>query len=177
MQRSWNLTEAELAAVPDEELVQKVIYAVLSFVGSPAPDEDDHELVRQAPKSAQFLWAMHLLESEVNNGGFEQYFWNSSSTLAGVAVEAYRAIGADKYVDLVQRALTMVGNESWLTRRRSFDGDWRAYRKACTPALDALDNEFYAARCGSPGSGGEDASLHKRKVEYIRRNAKAICCP
>src|ERR1700684_3967679 len=98
MKRQWTLTEADLREVPDKELVQKVITSILEFVGELGSGEDDYELVRQTPKSAQFFWAMRLLESEVNNGGFEQYFWNSSCTLADVALEAYKAIGASKYL-------------------------------------------------------------------------------
>jgi uncharacterized protein DUF4375 len=92
MKRRWALTQAELKEATDRELVQKVISSVLEFVGELGPGEDDYELVRQTPKSAQFFWAMRLMESEVNNGGFEQYFWNSSCTLADVALEAYKAV-------------------------------------------------------------------------------------
>ncbi|MGP0017279.1 MAG: DUF4375 domain-containing protein [Candidatus Sulfotelmatobacter sp.] len=175
MQRRWTLTENELKAVPDKDLVQKIIVSVLEFVGELSSEEDDYELARQTPKSAQFFWAMRLLESEVNNGGFEQYFWNSSCTLVGVTLEAYRAIGARTYVDFIQRALAIVGSDRWTTRRQRFNGDWRTYKRACPPALDALDNEFYAAGAGSPDSGGQDTDLQRRQVEYIRQNAKAVC--
>jgi len=168
------LTEGELKETPNDALVQKVISSVLEFVGELSNGEDEYERVRQAPKSAQFFWAMRLLESEVNNGGFEQYFWNSSCTLVDIALEAYQRIGADTYVDFVQRALAIMGSEPWATRRRQFDGDWRTYKRACPPALDELNNEFYAARRGSPESGGQDTSLYERKVEYIRQNYGAI---
>lgn len=110
MQRRWALTEADLGKVPDEQLVQKVVDSVLDFVGELSPGEDDYELIRQTPKPAQFFRAMRLMESEVNNGGFEQYFWNSSCTLADVALEAYQAIGAPKYVVFLRRALDLAGN-------------------------------------------------------------------
>src|SRR5579864_4482115 len=154
MQRRWKLTETELKATPNEELDQKVIDSVLDFVGELSPGEDDYELVRQTPKSAQFFWAMHLLESDVNNGGFEQYYWNSSCTLANIALEAYQAIGAAEYVDFLQRALAIVGSEPWTTRRQRFDRDWRTYKRACPPTLDDLDKEFYAAE-----SSGQDVIL------------------
>ena len=175
MSKHWTLTPSELGAASDEELVQTVIDSIKDFVGELGPDEDDYDLVRQTPKSAQFFWAMRLLESEVNNGGFEQYFWNSSSTLSDVALDAYLTIGADKYVDFLKRALEITGSESSATRRQRFTNDWRTYKKACPPALDALDNEFYEGVCGDPDSGGQDRNLKQLKIEYIRRNANLIC--
>ncbi len=175
MRRCWSLTKSELDATPDSDLVQRVIDSVLSFVGELAPDEDDYGLVRQTPRPAQFLWAMRLLESEVNNGGFEQYFWNSSSTLADVALEAYEAIGAKRYSAFLQRAATIVGNESWRERRHKSNGDWRAYKQACPPLLDALDEEFYAGKSGDPDSGGMDEDLYRLKISFIRGNSNSLC--
>ena len=175
MKTQWTLTEADLREAPDEEVVQKVINSILEFVGELGPDEDDYELVRQTPKFAQFFWAMRLMESEVNNGGFEQYLWNSSCTLADVALEAYQAIGAEKYAGLLRRALELAGNGSWKERRGRFNSDWKAYKKACPRELESLDEEFYAADCGDPDSGCGDEYLHKKKIDYIRQNATAVC--
>jgi hypothetical protein len=175
MKRRWVLTKAELDATSDDDLVQRVIDSVLGFVGDLAPGEDDYELVRQTPKSAQFFWAMRLLESEVINGGFEQYFWNSSCTLIDVAIDGYGAIGADGYAEFVQKALDIIGSGSSATRRQEFNNDWRAYKKACPAALNLLDDEFYASKGGDPDSGGQDITLQEQKVRYIRENLKLIC--
>jgi hypothetical protein len=174
MQTRWTLTKADLDSVPDTALVQKVINSVLEFIAGRDPEEDDYELVRQAPRSAQFFWAMRLLESEVNNGGFEQYFWNSSCRLADVASDAYQAIGAEKYVNFLKKGSALAGDVTWEDRRRRFGGEWKAYKKACIPEWDDLDEEFYQANCGDPDSGGGDHDLYKRKVNYIRENASTI---
>lgn len=175
MKRRWTLVEGDLRELPDVELIQKVINSVLNFVGELGPGEDDFELIRQTPKSAQFFWAMRLLESEVNNGGFEQYFWNSSCTLMDVAMEGYLAIGAEKYEALLKRALEFIGNGTWKDRRQRFQSDWKTYKKACPRELDALDEEFYATNSGDPESGGGDEDLHRKKIDYIRQNIAAIC--
>jgi hypothetical protein len=176
MQRRWTLTKADLDSVPDTKLVQTVINSVLEFVGELGPEEDDYKLVRQTPRSAQFFWAMRLLESEVNNGGFEQYFWNSSCILADVALEAYQAIDAKKYVNFLEKGLTLAGSMTWMDRRRRFHSDWKAYKRT-VPEFDVLDDEFYAAHCGDPDSGGGDDELHRKKIRYIRRNAMVIASP
>jgi len=175
MQRRWILTENTLGPVPDREIVQTVIDAVLEYIGDLQPNEDDYQLVRQIPKAAQYFWAMRLFESEVNNGGFEQYFWNSSSTLMDVALEGYGVIGAKEYAHFLQTAATIMGTSSYLARRRQSGDEWTMYKNACPPTLDALNEEFYRAESGDSSSGGSDLDLDRKKVTFIRHNYKAIC--
>jgi hypothetical protein len=44
------------------------------------------------------------LEAEVNNGGFDQYFFNSSGDNASAAIEALEAIGARKTAEILRTA-------------------------------------------------------------------------
>jgi len=59
-------------------------------------DQDEHQKVFSA------IWA---LESQVNNGGFSQYFVSSDGDTAEFAPRALRAIGARACADIVERAL------------------------------------------------------------------------
>ena len=45
-----------------------------------------------------------LLETEVNNGGFDQYYFNSSGNLAVVTVDALKRIGAIETAALLEAA-------------------------------------------------------------------------
>ena len=49
--------------------------------------------------------AVWELEAQVNNGGFHQYFWNSSGSLVPDVVNALRAIGAAQMASVVERAI------------------------------------------------------------------------
>jgi hypothetical protein len=55
-----------------------------------------------AAKVFSSIWAV---ESEVNNGGFSQYFLNSSSETAGFVVEALETIDAPRTADICRRAI------------------------------------------------------------------------
>jgi hypothetical protein len=48
------------------------------------------------------------LESEVNNGGFDQYFRNIDSDVIGYAPGALRAIGAAACAGIVERAIEVI---------------------------------------------------------------------
>ena len=64
------------------------------------------------------------LESEVNNGGFHQYFYNSGGALAPHVVGALKTIDAPATADIVQRALNAVVNAitSWSDDARRQSG-------------------------------------------------------
>jgi len=44
------------------------------------------------------------LEEEVNNGGFDQFFYNSAGDDTAEIIEALRVIGADSTAEVVERA-------------------------------------------------------------------------
>ena len=69
------------------------------------------------------------LEAEINNGGFRQYFSNSSGSLVLDAADALRAIGAATMSGIVERAIESVGQDVFW----SDDG----VRKAALAALDS----------------------------------------
>ena len=49
------------------------------------------------------------LEAQVNNGGFEQYFFNSSGDHSHFALEALTCVGALQMRGIVQQAFDLVG--------------------------------------------------------------------
>src|SRR6266480_2122618 len=62
------------------------------------------EFVRQSLPQKVFsaIWAV---ESEVNNGGFSQYFVNSSAESASFVVEALETVGAPETASICNRAI------------------------------------------------------------------------
>jgi len=63
------------------------------------------EFARQSFPQKVFS-AIWEVESEVNNGGFSQYFSNSSAESASFVVEALETIGARRTADICTRAIT-----------------------------------------------------------------------
>jgi len=62
------------------------------------------------PQAALDLWALHWLHLEVYNGGFLQFFENSTGVLAPEARDGFAAIGMKDVADIVQRAMDKLGN-------------------------------------------------------------------
>lgn len=51
------------------------------------------------------------VEMEVNNGGFEQFFFNSSGNFSNEIVDAFNKIGAIKTAEICQKAISAFGTE------------------------------------------------------------------
>jgi len=88
-----------------------------------------------------FLY-VDILEREVNNGGFSQFFYNSSGQYAHEIHDAYQKIGANKAADIINRAIklfpTLPVPKNWETRQDivlEIDSDAKLWNE--------LDNEFY----------------------------------
>src|SRR4051812_12008186 len=57
------------------------------------------------------FYCIQELEREVNNGGFNQYFINSSGDYAHEAIKSLQAIGANTTADILQRAIDQFPNQ------------------------------------------------------------------
>ncbi len=74
----------------------------LSQSGKTSFGKEDFERQTLPQKIFSALWSV---ESEVNNGGFSQYFFNSSAETASFVVEALETIGAPTTADICKRAI------------------------------------------------------------------------
>jgi hypothetical protein len=64
---------------------------------------------QNVPPKLGLLYAAHFCQSEVCNGGFTQFFRNSTGVLAPEAIEGFAAIGQPQVADVVRRAVSMLG--------------------------------------------------------------------
>ena len=81
----------------------------------------------ETPEHAAHLFALHWCASEICNGGFRQFFFNSTGVLAPEAVAAFRVIGMKRTAAVVVAAMA------------SFGDPYPRDREERQDALDALD--------------------------------------
>jgi hypothetical protein len=87
------------------------------------------------------IWA---LESEVNNGGFHQYFLNFDGNTANFAPDALRRIGAVSCADIVERALRVVSPEPLPDDENARQILLDCLGDDVIEQLGAIDSEFYS---------------------------------
>jgi hypothetical protein len=99
------------------------------------------ESTADAPREAVILYALHWLHLEVYNGGFWQYFFNSTGTSYPEAVEGFRAIGMPEVASIAASAATKVGEvyPFDVEYRREIVGDPQNRMD-----FDGLETDFYA---------------------------------
>jgi hypothetical protein len=89
------------------------------------------------------LATIWCLEGDVNNGGFDQYYFNSSGDFSHFAPTALMLIGASNMADIVHRANSLLGPNGPSRDRLARQGQLFALADRFS-AFDELDRAFYA---------------------------------
>jgi hypothetical protein len=108
--------------------------------------------LRQPLNSVQSqIVATEILDAEVNNGGFDQFYFNCQLEYIDDAIEGLTIFGGEAFVRLAQasKAIYLKDKESYAGRRN--------------PAFDVLDDEYYTL-----------PSYRDRKVTYIKDKFELI---
>ena len=63
-----------------------------------------------ADRDAALIYAATFCQSEICNGGFHQFFFNSTGVLAPEAVEAFTRLGMPDTADVVRQACDRLGS-------------------------------------------------------------------
>jgi hypothetical protein len=88
--------------------------------------------------------ALWDVESEVNNGGFSQYFVNSSAESAHFVADALRMIGAPKTADICQRAIAAAFPAGLPKSEEAIRSAAADFSDEVLEKLEPLDQEFFS---------------------------------
>lgn len=101
------------------------------------------EFARQSRPQKVFsaIWAV---ESEVNNGGFSQYFLNDSAESASFVVEALQSVRAPKTAAICERAIAAAFPDGLPQNPESIRSAAADFADETLEKLDSLDREFFA---------------------------------
>lgn len=103
--------------------------------------KEDFALQSLPQKVFSSVWAV---ESEVNNGGFSQYFLNSSAETAAFVADALEAIDAPKTADICRRAVNCAFPAGLPPTAEGISSLAAEFSEDTLAQLDALDAEFFA---------------------------------
>jgi hypothetical protein len=101
--------------------------------------KDDFGLQSFPQKVFSSIWAV---ESEVNNGGFSQYFLNSSAETAAFLANALETIGAPGTADICRRAIEIAYPKGLPSAPDEISSLAAEFSEETLVQLDALDAEF-----------------------------------
>ena len=112
----------------------------------------------------RIFYTTQTLEEEVNNGGFDQFFFNSSGNLANEVVHAFTEIGAVKTADICRKAFSVYGEEVPADRDERQD------------ILELLneEQEEILERCADVFFDYEE-NLNELNYAFVMRNKNEFC--
>jgi hypothetical protein len=132
-------------------------------------------------RSEGLLYAAHFCQSEACNGGFTQFFWNSTDVLASEAVDGFIAIGRPQVADVLQRAMNMLGSPyrrdravRWSaldTLRDEHDKQRDPRDRANYKNMDSfskLERKFYSLHASEAGGFENAADVYAKRLSVWR---------
>ncbi|MEM6892483.1 MAG: DUF4375 domain-containing protein [Bacteroidota bacterium] len=154
------LTTEILDSIPDDKLEQAIFDNIYEIIG----DDYENELsnVTKLSKGQQAFFSTWIIEGEVNNGGFNQFYFNSSGQYAEMAETGFMRIGAEKFSELTKRA-----NRIYLENKERLeefdDGTTESFSESYKGnPLNDLDTEFYNLY--------DFEKIGELRIKYIREN-------
>ena len=136
--KDTRLLQSKVRGLSAFDLVMRIHDGILS---APSSGDDKADFCRLT-RGQRIVLVVEGLEGEVNNGGFAQYFLNSSGDLAPEAVAALREIGMGHFADILAEAMALFPNR---TPPRDQAQRETALAKVDESRLNALDERFFNA--------------------------------
>ena len=154
------LNEEILNKTSDEKLLETVYENVVKKLSKNSDEE--YESLMKLSKSEQAIYIIWALEGEVNNGGYNQFYFNSSGKFAELTPNALKLIGATKFAELTEKANRIYETENDKITKHQ-DGTIEGFSKSYDEnPLNELDDEFYKLY--------DKENLQNLQIEYIRKN-------
>jgi hypothetical protein len=156
------LTPGMLSGVKDDRLEQVVFDDISAMIETDRRGERD--ILKSLTPGQRAIYVTSIIEGEVNNGGFNQFYFNSSGQLADMGEESFKTIGATKFAELMRQA-NATFSEIKDDLEKFNDGTIESFSKSYeNNPLNDLDDKFYELDSIEP--------LRQIKVEFIRKNVK-----
>ena len=156
--RLTRLDEATLRAIPPAELDDSIVDYVYDRldgkIGEAAP-------LSSLPHGLQVFFVSYVVEAEVTNGGFNQFFLNSSSEYATQVPDALRELDAPDAAAIFEQAQVVAATEESMRARLKEKGSLEAFSQSYKQThLGQFDAPFCKFAEGFPALRAELVKRH-----------------
>ena len=132
-------------------VIEPVFWSVSIYDG---PDRYEEDLSNFSVEQRLVL-AYHWYLSEVNNGGHDQFYYNSTGIVWPDALKAFREIGHPEVVAIISASVSRLGGTPSLDR-----GERQEQLEQMDADFDDLDEELYRLQ--------SEADFDEKVLEFIR---------
>lgn len=157
---------ATLRSIKDAHLEQALLDYI--FAKLDARPRDRHKALLELSRGFQVFYLSWLVEAEVMNGGFNQYFWNPSAEFAEMTPTALLEIGDAAASEMMKQAIVTataeISNMSQFKKSSTLDAFSESYKHT---KLNDLDDPFCKRAENFP-------SL---RIRYVREHEQLFVTP
>jgi hypothetical protein len=151
-------TVEELLALEGKYQIDSLVVACEQAIARKSEHDESQALTDEECT----VLAVEALEREVNNGGYDQFFVNSSREFTRIIVDSLRRIGCMKTASITERAIKALGISEVTTQ--AIDTAMAVDDERRLAKLNRCDDEYYNA--GEP--------VAERLFAFIKLNKAAI---
>jgi hypothetical protein len=130
--------------------------------------EERTEYIRCLPQHWRTIYTGFRLQNEVNNGGYHQFFWNSSGALSKETLEDLRLISAGPFILLFEEAMDEYQRHDYRAEKTESGKSWEAFTK---PYKERRMADLDEAFCKIP------KTIAMYLCDYIRNNRNMYSPP
>ena len=134
-------------------VIEPVFWSVSIYDG---PERYEEDLASFSPEQRLVL-AYHWYLSEVNNGGHDQFYYNSTGIVWPDALNAFRKIGPSEVVAIIEASMNRIGGTPSLDREER-----QEQLEQMNADFEDLDRELFRLE--------EEEDFEERVLEFIRAN-------
>ncbi len=135
------LTVSKIDKTSDSRLIQVVFRNIREKIRSHT--EGEYQAVSSLPKPRQAIYVIWHLQAEVNNGGFNQFYFNPVGKYAHLVPQALSLVGANRFSQLVVKA-NMTYEDYYDTITCQQDGTIEGFSRSYdNNPLNELDRQFF----------------------------------
>jgi len=133
-------TKFDLDSVLKIERRDMIVMKIDSYLNEKS--EYGEKIEKLNPSQHTFLFVENL-EREINNGGFNQFYFNSSGDFSQETIKALLEIGANKTAEIVKRANSKFKNGDVPKDRTKRQNELELIEKKAEENWNKCDSEFY----------------------------------
>jgi hypothetical protein len=148
----------ELLALADSHRIDSLVVVLEQAIDQKSARDGEASLSDEE----RVVLAVEALEREVNNGGYSQFFINSSVEYAPIVVDALRKIGCEQTAEITDTAIAALGVTD--LSPESIDAAFADDDEVRDRALADCDGQYYEA--------GED--IAGRLFAFVRTHRDAF---
>ena len=150
------IVDDEVIALNDDfRVIEPVWWSVSIYDGEKQYNND----LEQFSLPQRYVFAIEWYMAEVNNGGHDQFYYNSTGIVWEDAMKGFQEIGAQENYSIIRGSANAIGGNPNKDREKRQD-EMEKYE----PDFTELDERFYAS----------ESSMIEKLQAYIKENADSF---